>query len=98
MFQPCNKYILIERIVPDELEVESLISLPDDYRPHQTTHELVKIKSVACGVKPPLAADQRAVVLSHMIEEVDFGEEKVYLVLENHVVGIVGKERNNYDR
>jgi hypothetical protein len=30
------------------------------------------------------------VVLSHMIEEVDFGDGPVYLVLENHVLGIVG--------
>jgi len=98
MFQPCNKYILIERIVPDELEVESLIALPDDYRSPRATHELVRIKSISCGVKPPLAADQKAVVLSHMIEEVDFGEGKVYLVLENNVLGIVDKGRENYEK
>jgi hypothetical protein len=36
-----------------------------------------------------LSQGDKAIVLSHMIEEVDFGEGKVYLVLENHVVGIV---------
>jgi len=30
--------------------------------------------------------------LSHMIEEVDFGEGRVYLILENYVVGILKGE------
>jgi len=90
MFQPCNKYILIERFDQIEPETESLIALPDGFEPHQRPHELVLIKSVACGVKPPLASGQKAVVLSHMIEEVDFGKEKIYLVLENNVLGTIG--------
>ena len=47
---------------------------------------------MSCGTKPPLSQGDKAVVLSHMIEEVDFGEGKVYLVLENHIVGIVKEE------
>jgi len=90
-FQPCNRYILIDR---EELGLAdtSLIELPDDYKPPSATHELVKIKAVSCGTKPPLAQGDKAVVLSHMIEEIDFGEGKVYLILENHVVGIVKEE------
>lgn len=90
MFQPCNKYILIERLQSIKSEQESLIQLPEDYKPKASVHELVKIISVAPGVKPPLGSGQKAVVLSHMIEEVDFGEEVVYLVLENNVLGTVG--------
>ena len=60
--------------------------------PARATHELVKIKAVSCGTKPPLSQGDKAVVLSHMIEEVDFGEGKVYLVLENHIVGIVKED------
>jgi len=87
-FQPCNRYILIDReTVPPE--GESLIELPEGFRPPTATHELVRIKAVSCGTKPPLSQGDKAIVLSHMIEEVDFGEGKVYLVLENHVVGIV---------
>jgi len=90
-FQPCNRYILIDR--PERpTEGESLIELPEGFEPPTSTHELVRIKAVSCGTKPPLSQGDRAVVLSHMIEEVDFGEGKVYLVLENHVVGIVKEE------
>jgi len=90
-FQPCNRYILIER-ANEPFETETLIELPEGFERPKSTHELVRIKAVSCGTKPPLAQGDKAVVLSHMIEEVDFGEGKVYLVLENHIVGIVKEE------
>ena len=46
--------------------------------------------AISSEVRPPLAAGKHVVVLSHMIEEVDFGEGSIYLVLENHVLGVVG--------
>jgi len=91
MFKPCNRYILIERTQQDAEDWESYIELPEDYCAPSLTHELVKIKAIACAVKPPLPTGQRVVVLRHMIEEVDFGEGKVYLVLENNVLGIIGE-------
>ena len=47
------------------------------------------IEGISSEVRPPLAVGKAVVVLSHMIEEVDFGRGPVYLVLENHVLGIV---------
>jgi len=90
-FQPCNRYLLIQK-AEKTLEVESLIQVPEGFKPSGPTHEMVTIKAIAAGTKPPLAVGDRAVVLGHMIEEVDFGEGKVYLILENHVVGIVREE------
>jgi hypothetical protein len=85
IFEPCNRHILIERAPKEN---SSFIALPDDY---QTTekYEKVRIISISPDVKPPISPGQRVVVLSHMIEEIDFGEGSVYLVLENHVVGIL---------
>jgi hypothetical protein len=84
-FEPCNRYLLIERA---EFKEESLIALPDSFKT-QGKYEKVKILSISIDVRPPLSPGQQVVVLSHMIEEVDFGEGKVYLVLENHVVGFL---------
>jgi len=73
-------------------EIESLIEVPEGFRAAGPTHEMVTIIAIAPGTKPPIAPGDKAIVLGHMIEEVDFGEGKVYLVLENHVVGIVKEE------
>jgi len=86
IFEPCNRYLLIER--EEKVEEESLIALPDNFK-KQKKHERVKVISISSDVRPPLSPEQEIVVLSHMIEEVDFGEGKVYLVLENHVVGVL---------
>ena len=88
-FQPCNRYILIERNIAPTSPA-SLIELPEgSFTSNDMSHEKVYIKSVAPGVRPPIAANQHAIVLSHMIEEVSVGEETIYLVLENHILGIV---------
>jgi len=85
-FEPCNRYLLIER--QTRAQEESLIALPDNFIP-PVKYERVKILSISSDVRPPISPGQQVVVLSHMIEEVDFGEGKAYLVLENHVIGIL---------
>ena len=70
-------------------EEESLVILPDDvYRP-ENRYERVYVKGISSEIRPPVTVGHHIVVLSHMIEEVDFGQGIVYLVLENHVLGIV---------
>jgi len=88
MFKPCNRYLMIER-APQQ-ESENLITLPEGVFKPESTHEKVKIKAISSDVRPPLAADQEAVVLSKMIEEVEFDNKTIYLVLENYVLGVVG--------
>jgi hypothetical protein len=85
-FEPCNRYLLIERISAEK--EESFIALPDSFKTEEK-YERVKILLIASDVRPPISPGQQVVVLAHMIEEVDFGEGKVYLVLENHVVGVL---------
>ena len=86
IFEPYNRYLLIERgAKPEE---QSLIALPDNFK-KQEKHERVKVVSIAPDVRPSLSAGLDIVVVAHMIEEIDFGEGKVYLVLENHVVGVL---------
>ena len=86
-FTPCNRYLLVNRQVQEE--EETLIALPEGTFRAENRYERVTIEGISSEVRPPLAAGKDVVVLSHMIEEVDFGNGPVYLVLENHVLGIV---------
>ena len=88
MFTPCNRYLLVEREI--KKEVKSLIELPEGSFTTENRFEKVKVLAISSEIRPPLCPDNNIIVPSHMIEEVDFGEEVVYLVLENHVLGIVG--------
>ncbi len=88
-FTPCNRYLLVARRPSREKE-QTLIELPEGSFHEESRYEKVTIESISSEVRPPLAVGKDIVVLSHMIEEVDFGAGPVYLVLENHVLGIVG--------
>ena len=87
-FEPCNRHLRIERAPRTDT---GFIALPDDYKKEEK-YEKVKILSISSGVKPPLSPGQNVIVLSHMIEEIDFGEGRIYLILENYVVGILKGE------
>ncbi len=86
-FMPCNRYLLVKR-EPAQQE-ETLIALPEGTFRAENRYERVLVEGISSEVRPPLAIGNHVVVLSHMIEEVDFGDGPVYLVLENHVLGIV---------
>ena len=86
-FTPCNRYLLVERQSPEE--EQTLIALPEGTFRAENRYEKVMVNAISSEVRPPLAVGKAIVVLSHMIEEVDFGDGPVYLVLENHVLGIV---------
>ena len=89
MFTPCNRYLLVSRVEQSD-RGEILIALPEGSFSNENRYEKVEIVGISSDVRPTLAVGQQVVVLNHMIEEVDFGEGTVYLVLENHVLGIVG--------
>ena len=89
MFKPCNRYLLVGRLDEESNQPESLIALPEGTFQTESRFERVSIEGISSEVRPPLAVGKDVVVLSHMIEEVDFGNGPVYLVLENHVLGIV---------
>jgi co-chaperonin GroES (HSP10) len=90
MFKPCNRYILVERRETAQKE-ESLIALPEGvFAATEGEYEKVRVLSVSGEVRPPVSPGQDVVVLSKMIEQVEFDDETVYLVLENYVLGIVG--------
>jgi len=86
MFKPCNRYLLIERGTTNAQE-DLIIALPEGSFKAESRYEKVKVLALSSEVRPPVAVGDEIVVLSHMIEEVDFGSGLIYLVMENHVLG-----------
>tara|TARA_R110000751_G_scaffold272309_1_gene372482 strand:+ start:152 stop:439 length:288 start_codon:yes stop_codon:yes gene_type:complete len=89
MFKPVNRYIYIEVPEPKSNETSSGIVLPDDYKPQEERHGVVSVKDWAEDVKFKLKRDQRIIIDRSMIEEVTVYGEKVNLILENYVLGVI---------
>ncbi|MEK9769713.1 MAG: hypothetical protein VW683_12385 [Betaproteobacteria bacterium] len=87
MFKPVNRYILVEEEQKDVQE--SLIVLPDDYKPAEERYTTVKVREVADDVRFKLVPSSKIVIDRSMLEEITIGHTNYSVILDNYVVGIV---------
>ena len=93
-FKPVNRYIYIE--VPKTKPIETLsgIVLPDDYKPKEERHSVVSVVDWSKDLKFKLCEGDKIVVDRSMIEEATVDGEKISLILENYVLGVISHEIN----
>ena len=89
MFNPVNRYILID--VPKTYleDTESVIVLPDDYKPHEERFGAVTALAAAEDVRFAISPASNLIVDKGMIEEISIGGTIYNVILDNYVVGII---------
>jgi len=94
IFKPVNRYI---SIVPhfEKNESDSGVLLPDDFKKEEARYIRATVVNVANDCKEDFRKLKygrnpkgEIVVDKSMIEEVDVGDKKHYVILENYVLGI----------
>ena len=90
-FRPVNRYVHVEMPEEQSHELESGIVLPDDFKPTEEQHTFATIKGWADDVKFKnlLWEGHELIVDRSMVEEFSLGDQKVQVVLENYVIGIL---------
>jgi len=91
MFKPVNRHIQLE-MCEDKPESDTpAILLPDDFKPQQQKYGVASVVAVADDVKfnNLLRPEAKVVVDKAMIEEINFMDKSINVVLENYIVGIV---------
>jgi len=88
VLQPVNRYILIEIPQPEESE-ESLIVLPEDYKPIDKKFIEVCFVKAAEDVRFTIKHPASMIVDRSMIEEISLGGTIYNVILDNYVVGII---------
>jgi co-chaperonin GroES (HSP10) len=86
MFEPVNRYILID--VKKETETQSLIVLPEDYKAKEERFVSVKFLKAASDVRFDIPNDCNLIVDNSMIEEINVRGTNYNVILDNYVVGI----------
>jgi len=81
--KPCNRHILIRKILPEEKE--NKILLPDDYKTKRA-HVKARVLSLSEDCKIDLLQGEQVIYLEGMEETIEIDGEKHYLLLENHVL------------
>lgn len=89
MFNPVNRYILIDIPKKQDHSQESLIVLPDDYKPEEERFIEVTAKAAAPDIRFSVPELAKLVVDRSMIEEISIGGTIYSVILDNYVVGMI---------
>tara|TARA_R110002020_G_scaffold167586_1_gene355948 strand:+ start:103 stop:375 length:273 start_codon:yes stop_codon:yes gene_type:complete len=89
MFKPVNRYILVEHLNVDAAKEESLIVLPEDYKPQQERFVTVAVVDFSEDIRFDVLSATKLVVDRTMIEEISIGGTIYNVILDNYVVGII---------
>ena len=89
MFNPVNRYILIELATTPNPADSSLIVLPEDYKPPEERFITVAAVKAATDVRFNVPVPSRLIVDRSMIEEISIGGTNYNIILDNYVVGII---------
>ena len=88
MLRPVNRHILVEYSPPQENK-DSGILLPDDYKPPEQNHVLVKVLSVAEDVSIRCDTNDQILIDKKMLNEISVQHSIYYLILENYVIRVI---------
>lgn len=88
MFLPVNRHILIEKD-QDTNSLESLVVLPEDYKPKVEKHAVVRVVNSAEDVRFDLKNNPRIIIDQSMIEEISINNTIYKVIQDNYVIGII---------
>tara|TARA_R100000008_G_scaffold19975_3_gene10333 strand:+ start:19021 stop:19296 length:276 start_codon:yes stop_codon:yes gene_type:complete len=90
MLKPLNRYILIDLPQSPEQETDSLIVLPEEYKPKEE-ERYVQVRAVCAApdARFNLSEGVNLVVDRSMIEEISIGATIYNVILDNYVVGMI---------
>ena len=91
MFKPVNRYIQIKLPDPPISQTTSGIVLPDDFKPTEERYGTATVISCATDVRfgAELSTNSKIVIDKSMIEEITIDNERINVVLDNYIVGII---------
>lgn len=87
MFNPVNRYILLKMPVK-AAEVESIVLLPEDYKPEEQRYTEATVLKAANDVRFDLKTDDKIIIDQTMVEQISIGSTNYDVILDNYVIGI----------
>ena len=89
MFNPVNRYILVDTPSEQDSQEQSLVVLPEDYKPEQERFIEVQALAAAPDVRFDMNHLPKLVVDGGMIEEISIGGTIYNVILDNYVVAMI---------
>ena len=92
VYIPMNRHLLVRRRPKSETEPEQRVLLPEGYTKTESHYETVEVVSAApnCAFIDRVRTGTNIVVLSNFLEDIEVEGHNYTVILENHVMGIIG--------
>ncbi len=89
---PMNRHLLVARRPKKEKVENAGILLPEGYKKTESPYEVVTVQQVApnCAFLDRVRAGTKIVVLSTFLEDIEVENNNYTVILENHVMGVIG--------
>ena len=88
MFGPVNRHLLVRKTNEGPKE-ESIIVLPEDYKPEEERYIMVEVLAVSEDVRFSVSTGDKLIVDRSMVEQIKIEGTNYNVILDNYVIGIV---------
>jgi len=85
-FEPRNRHLLVEKIEREKKEINVLV--PEGYKKVEE-YTLLRVVTTSPDCAITARKGEKVVVPTHLIQDVEIGEESFSIVLENHICGVI---------
>ena len=92
-FIPTHRHILVKRKEETQEKEESLVLVPEDYKARLDDYVRVTVIQASDKCTIPVRCGDELVIRDAFVEELLLDGNTFYLVLENHVMGIIKNEQ-----
>jgi co-chaperonin GroES (HSP10) len=89
ILDPKNSWIEVDLSFDEKEAQESLIALPEDYKPVEKPYKAVSMKR---DPQDEYKFGDILIIPTHIIREIEIRDNKFYLVERNHVMAVVESE------
>ena len=86
-FEPRNRHLLVEKIEKDE-EEQTDILLPEGYK-QVDEYALLRVLASSPDCSITARRGEKVVAPTHLIQDINVGEQSFSIVLENHICGVL---------
>ena len=92
IYIPMNRHLLVQRRPKPEADLEQRVLLPEGYKKTESRYEAVEVLNVSpnCAFLDRVKQGTNIVVLSNFLEDIEIEGHNYTVILENHVMGIIG--------
>ena len=88
-FQPVNRHIWVSVVRDEKPDDHGQILLPEDYKPTQNPYAVCSVNTAAEDCTLNISTGDKIIVENSMINELNYGNETVSIILENYIYGIL---------